>query len=103
MNKKYVKAVIEWIRKEHGGRSKVPPVGTRYCPIINILNETEEGFSWSADITIEQYVTQYSCYVSLKYLSEQAPYNKLKNGEEFELYEGERLVAKGKIISDLVI
>lgn len=86
--------IITWLNK----RKTLPPPGSRYCPII-ITDEMEMlESSWSVDIAIGDYLDEKRCKASLKFLSNDAPVHLLKLGIDFKLFEGNNLVAVGKII-----
>lgn len=87
------KAAISWLKKEDGGR--IPPSkGTRYSPII-IFNGIQGV--WSADFICESLRGQ-DMVVDIFFLSRTAPSDFLKKGNEFELFEGKKRVAKGIIL-----
>ena len=48
--KKAVKAQIDWITLEDGGRRNILPVGMRYCPIIIFESNQSDNTLWSAEI-----------------------------------------------------
>jgi hypothetical protein len=104
--KKWVSAKIEWLSAEEGGQRTLIPVisnercDNRYCPIIVFPNSVINGESWSAVIYVKSYIDKYESIARISYLSENAPFELLKKGADFELYEGRRLVANGIITVD---
>lgn len=48
--KKVVIAEVKWIPKELGGRSVLPPIDGKYCPIIRFHEGETSKFYWSAEI-----------------------------------------------------
>ena len=65
----------------------------RYCPIIVFPNKIAKDESWSADIYVKSQIGKYESIVKISYLSEDAPFELLR--------EGNRLVATGIINSEL--
>lgn len=93
--KKYFSAKIKWISLEDGGRKKIPPEGTRYCPIIKIDNQSVYE-DWSIDFTCPNW-TLYDT-VKFCFLIEDAPVGMIRVGSSYNLYEGKKKVAVIKII-----
>ncbi|WP_026507861.1 hypothetical protein [Butyrivibrio sp. MC2013] len=85
--KRYYTAKINWLSEHEGGRKNPPPVGTRYCPLIKLGN----GELWSSDFICSDYPSSDTITISM--LVEGAPFHMIYEGETYELYEGERLVA----------
>ena len=96
-NKK-VKAEIRWTPESEGGRKKVMPVGMRYCPIIVAKPLESTGPTWSVTI-INKSIDGLSSTADLSFTSPDAPHDTLMVGLEFDLYEGQNLVASGKVVS----
>lgn len=102
--KKWVEAHLEWIPYTNGGRRVVVPNDTtRYCPRIVFTDYQTEG-AWSADIqvrTVESISSEKrTSKIDLSYLVDNAPFELLRPDASFELYEGARLVATGKVIKE---
>jgi len=95
--KKVVKANINWIPQENGGRKHVLPVGMRYCPIIVFEPEQSNDSLWSAEI-YNTIINGRTSVADVSYLVENAPHYQLKSGNSFQLYEGQIVVAEGTII-----
>ena len=101
--KKWMNAKIQWLTEEEGGRRAPVPVvsneknNSKYCPIIVFPNVIYKNESWSADINIRSQVDKYESIAEISYLSEDAPFELLQEGANFELYEGNRLVATGTV------
>ena len=98
--KKTVIAEVKWIPKELGGRS-APPIGGKYCPIIRFNDTGNNGYEWSAEILCTEMDSNFVSIIELSYLMDEASFENLKLGNDFKLYEGALLVAKGKIIMDM--
>lgn len=93
--KKYFISQIDWIPNEEGGRKKIPPEGTRYCPLIRI-NEALGNTDWSIEFFcpgIEERMV-----IKFNFISEKAPMSFLIKNKKYELFEGNKKVAEIKII-----
>lgn len=107
---KFVKARIEW----RISKKRIPPIlelkdrekKNSYTPIIVFKNQYDcsifDGNKsnvplWSAVIFNEEINGKVSISV-LTYLVDEAPFNLLKIGAKFKLYEGISCVAQGEII-----
>ena len=97
MNKIY-KARIIWITPSNGGRKSLPQ-GDKYAPIIINRGEriSEQKDLWSLIVNNKTITEEYITLAEVHYLSDDAPSN-LATGFEFDLYEGSKKVAEGKII-----
>jgi hypothetical protein len=96
--RKVVRARVCWLTREEGGREEPPPPGTRHCPLI-FLKEAPAGCrTWSADVLCGDLDADLCGLVELSLLVPQAPHQYLRPGNEFELYEGARLVARGRVL-----
>ncbi|MDR2558785.1 MAG: hypothetical protein LBC86_04475 [Oscillospiraceae bacterium] len=94
--KKTVKAQINWIPIEDGGRKNILPVGMRYCPVIVFEVEQSGETLWSAEI----YNTSIEGRISVadvSFLVDNAPQHLLQAGNKFSLYEGQSVVAVGTV------
>lgn len=98
--KKTVIAEVKWIPKELGGRSVLPPIGGKYCPIIRFNEKGNDSCDWSAEILCTDMDSNFVSIIELSYLMDEAPFDNLKLGNKFRLYEGAILVAVGIIIED---
>ena len=100
--RKTIKAKIEWLSKEQGGRTIIPQ-GNKYSPIIRHTKPQLQPLpwlareSWSLFVENKEFVSELETIAEVWYLSEKAPDN-LSENVEFELYEGAKLVATGKIL-----
>jgi hypothetical protein len=92
-------ADVKWVPYEKGGRKTIP-VSDKYAPIILISNEENTREYWSAFVTVIQFLDNWETVAVIRYLSENAPDN-LKEGVEFGLFEGNKLVAKGVILKQI--
>lgn len=81
-------AHIEWIPYEKGGRKSIPPIGTRYCPIIRTANN--EG--WSIDFIVPD--SMNSDMFMFRFLSDSAPRDLICVGKSYDVYEGLKKVAR---------
>ena len=100
------RAVIEWIPKEQGGRSR-PPAGVGsppYAPVVR-FTEPEEPWpppiAWTLVVEKDEALSGPLRWISdVRFLVEDAPHEALRSGRRFELYEGPRCVARGRILDD---
>lgn len=99
-----MRAVVEWIRKEQGGRSQ-PPAGVGLPPYATVVRftDTEEPWpppvAWSLVVEKDEAASeQYRWIADVRFLMKDAPHDSLRPGRVFELYEGNRLVARGRIL-----
>ncbi len=95
--KSYVVAKVSWLSFEEGGRKKIPPKGTRYCPIIKVNNVNLHG-EWSVDFMCTEIDQNRKCVVRLGFLSPKAPIQLLVKDTGFELFEGNKKVARGVVL-----
>ena len=93
--KDFFTARIEWISYGNGGRRKIPPQGTRYCPLIQ-LYEKEQCVEWSIDFNCPNF--SETDLVIFRFLVEDAPTNLIELGEEYIVCEGSKKVAKIQVI-----
>ena len=96
--KKSMNALIQWLKADENGRKTRMRTHVRYCPRIVFDGDENSNDSWSAAMVNIQYIKEYTTIAILSFLSEKAPFEKLRSGETFCLYEGDRLVAKGEIM-----
>lgn len=95
-------AEIDWIRPDDGGRSK-PPTGEgspRYATIVRFaesVDDSSPGEAWSLVVEKVEALSLYSWVAEVRFLMETAPLGLLSSGRTFELYEGHKRVATGKI------
>ncbi len=89
-------AKIEWIEFEEGGRRTPPSKGTKYCPIIKFDNITLPN-EWSVCFICTEERTK-SCTVEMSFLSDTPPDIGIEANSTFGLFEGNRKVAKGKVM-----
>lgn len=95
--KNIMKAQINWANADDGGKKNILPVGMRYCPIIVFESEQSGETLWSAEI-YNTLINGRTSIADISYLADDAPYHLLLPGNAFSLYEGQRVVAEGKII-----
>lgn len=94
----YFVAKIKWISFEKGGRRLLPKQGTRYCPLIRI-KDSNKNFDWSIDFVCPDFMTTNE--ITFKFLVDNGPEYLTRIGEQYELYEGKRKVAKITIIKSV--
>jgi hypothetical protein len=97
---KVVEAELRWRSKGEGGRS-APPSGPTYSTVARFASQ---GESWKRDawsLHIEFIGVpdgRLNHRVKVRFLVEGAPEDLLKLGSEFDLMEGTRVVAHGRIV-----
>ena len=96
--KKAVKAQINWISLEDGGRKNILPVGMRYCPIIIFESDQSGDTLWSAEIYNTSIDGNHSIADVSYLVDDGAPFRLLQPGNRFSLYEGQRVVADGVVM-----
>jgi hypothetical protein len=98
-------ALIEWVPKELGGRTR-PPLGFSvppYATEVRFIDGDRWPISeaWSLVIVKnEPSSTEFRWIADVHFLVEEAPHGSLFNGREFELYEGNKLVARGRVLAE---
>lgn len=95
MVKKYFISQIEWVPYGEGGRKKVPLKGIRYCPLIRIYG-TVSYEEWSIDFICPDF--KETNLIKFKFLVDDAPCELLEKNMTYNIYEGNKKVAKLKII-----
>ncbi len=88
--KSYYIAKIEWVSFEKGGRRVIPPIGTRYCPLIMLDDEKEK--KWSIDFVCPDF--NKTDLIEFSFLVDGAPTEKIILKKTYDLYEGKKKVAK---------
>jgi hypothetical protein len=102
---KIMKAQIDWISKEQGGRTK-PPIGIgspSYCSVIHFIEEPwpNPGVTWT--LVVEKCVsesTEYHWKANIRFRVNNAPHDTLIPGRLFKLHEGPKCVAYGEILGE---
>jgi hypothetical protein len=92
------RAVVTWLTLEQGGRRAIPP-GPQYATLARIRNRPEEfdGSTWSLVLNKLPNSPDNPWNVEIHWGMEDAPHHWLETDAEFELFEGNRLVARGVI------
>jgi hypothetical protein len=98
------KAIIEWIPKEAGGRTK-PPLGVGEPPYATVVRFPHSGEPWPPPVAwslvvhrIEVLVEPFKWIAEVHFLFDEAPHHMLTDGADFELFEGNKCVARGQVI-----
>ncbi len=100
--KTWMEAHVSWVPFEKGGREKHMPKNTKYCPIIVFLGEEMDG-TWSAEILTDSVNDNNESTIDISFLFPDAPFDLLKPGAKFELYEGKKLVARGVMVKEIML
>jgi hypothetical protein len=71
-------------------------------PTIRFVDEPwPDRFGWSACVIKDHDASQPDLWLAdVVYRMDEAPHDSIRQGREFELYEGGRLVARGKLVGD---
>lgn len=94
-----MKTVIRWFSREEGGRRAIPP-GPRYTCPAKFISHAD---SWPNEVwdlvvdKIEEMGDAAHWLAEVQFRVEAAPHEWLVPGAEFELCEGHRRVAVGRI------
>lgn len=98
MMSKTVKAKIDWLSEEAGGRS--PPSGPRYITVARFDDEKEKypKEAWSLVVEFSNSPDYLILFADVRFLVEDAPVHLLHSGSVFELYEGRKQVATGRVL-----
>jgi hypothetical protein len=97
---KVMKAKVDWVPIEEGGRQS-PPSGPRYITVARFEDDKDKypEEAWSLVLEFSDSANDpRSVVADVKFLAEGAPVELLHEGSKFELYEGHRLVATGKVL-----
>jgi hypothetical protein len=94
------RAVIRWTTPEQNGRRSGPPPGPQYSAPAKFLAHADswqvEAFDLIVDL-VRQPDDPYCWLADVRFRIEDAPYDWLTDGADFELYEGKKCVARGRI------
>ena len=98
-----VRAVIEWLTRDQGGRHRLPGGGP--SPYYSLVRFTDTDSPWPPPAGWSLVVQQDEAssgplrwLADIHYLVAEAPHDSLRPGRPFELYEGSRCVARGEIL-----
>ena len=95
-----MKARIEWLTEEQGGRPDLPK-GPRYVTVARFYDEIEKypKEAWSLVLEFTRTISRSLTEVAdVSFLVDEAPKHLLHEGSGFDLFEGRKLVARGKVI-----
>ena len=101
-----MQAVVDWIPLEQGGR-RGPPSGLGPQPYSTVMRFLDEPWpapvAWSLVVKmVEARDGDDRWLADVRFLFDEAPRDSLREGREFELYEGLKCVARGRLIADSV-
>ena len=91
----YYIAQIKWLSNTEGGRKKIPPKGTRYCPLIRIYNKVNYE-EWSIDFMCPDFTK--TNIINFNFLAKDVSHNLIEKDKSYEIYEGNKRVAEIKIV-----
>lgn len=100
------KAIIDWIPYEEGGRWK-PPTGEEppaYWTVVKFVDDAVDAGpptnGWTLVVRLAELRDgPFHWLANVHFRFEDAPQHFLTEGTQFELYEGKKRVATGRIIS----
>jgi hypothetical protein len=99
-----MRAIVEWMPKEQGGRNE-PPAGAGSPPYATVVRfvDTEQPWpppiAWSLVVEKDEALSErYRWVADVHFLMNDAPHDSLRPGRAFELYEGKKLVTRGRIL-----
>ena len=101
--KKSANARIKWLSPEAGGR-KEPPAGPIYSTVVHFEDDTTNWpeTAWSLVVELKEppdkSLESSATIWFLAHNHPETPDHFLRPGGRFELFEGNKLVAKGKIL-----
>lgn len=102
---KLAKAQIFWLTEMQGGRQQMPegkyvPIIRQISPILNPLPWQDKNGAWGLIVDNKKFLSDNETISNIRYLfHEKAPNNLIKD-MQFELYEGSKLVARGKVLEN---
>ncbi len=102
-----MRAVIQWVPKEEGGRSRLPTGDGPpfYSPEVRFLDEPwpNPDVAWSMIVRKDHESSDpYHWVADVEFRVFDAPHDSLREGREFELYEGMKCVARGKLVGEAI-
>ena len=89
-------AKIFWIESEVGGKKQLPGVNENFYPMLK-LDSYNESMNWSLVLKNIQFINNHETISEVDFIMKNAPHELLSKGSNFELYEGNHLVARGRI------
>ena len=100
------RAIVDWIPHEDGGRKK-PPTGEEppaYWAVVKFVeqdaDEEPPTNSWTLAVRLVELLgSPFRWLADVHFRVEDAPQQLLADGARFELYEGKKRVAVGRIIA----
>lgn len=97
-----VSVELQWLRPEDGGR-QAPPPGPTYTTVAKLeaLADRWPAEAWSVVAEWgEPPNEEFQTRAKVRFLVEDGPERLLVPGSNFELYEGRRLVARGRVLEE---
>jgi hypothetical protein len=94
------RAIIEWMSAEQGGRDNGPPFGPDYAAPAKFLAHAEKWHLEAWDLLVHKVECvggQDKWLADVRFRVDEAPHEWLTPHADFELYEGKRCVARGRI------
>jgi hypothetical protein len=94
-----MRALIEWLPKERGGRN-LPPPGPKYFGVAKFQNDADTWSeqAWSIEIEFSNKELYNKHEGVVKFLVSDAPHHLLEKGVKFELFEGANPIASIQVL-----
>ena len=102
MNTKVFDVIIEWFSKDEGGRvDSIPFKKMRYAPHIGINGERViNGSGWSVLCYVYEHLESLKTKAYIRFLNIDDAPDILSVGMNFDLFEGSKKIAIGKIVDN---
>lgn len=102
MNTKVFDVIIEWFSKDEGGRvDSIPFKKMRYAPHIGINGERViNGSGWSVLCYVYEHLEPLKTKAYIRFLNTDDAPDILTVGMNFDLFEGSKKIAIGKIVEN---
>lgn len=96
---KTAEAIVDWIRVDENGNLSIPAPQVRYSTVSRFesLADQYPTEAWSVVVENLRFLSQSKTLSKIRFLVEGGPDEVFTEGARFDLYEGEKLVAKGVI------
>lgn len=96
---------VDWLPLDKGGR-KTLPNGKQYITISRFKEESDDKWftnTWSIVLAFDNPPDSqgYTCFGKARFLVDNAPSDKLREGCNFDLYEGFKKVAEVTVLKPL--
>jgi hypothetical protein len=95
-------AVLRWRTYDEGGRKRLPACEgvPPYATVVRFKDTSEPWpppIAWQLVVEKKRALSDFEWEVGVRYLVDEAPSSELTVGREFELFEGGKKVAEGRL------